>query len=117
MECRFQNTDKDLHSGASRGIELADRSEHSTAEKSQDRPTEERCFGAQGGRRIIVSVQHHGSLLGQRIFRLDQFVEFVLQPVGLDFRTGDERADTGQDPDLIETAIKSACRMIVAWNS
>ena len=51
----------------------------------------------------------HLAELGQRVFRLDQLVELVLQAVGLDLCAGDERADARQDLDLIRTAIEGAC--------
>src|SRR5450755_2035417 len=39
--------------------------------------------------------------LGQRILRLDQIVEFLLQAIGLRLRAADEGADARQDLDLI----------------
>ena len=57
----------------------------------------------------------HLAELGQRIFRLDQLVELVLQAVGLDLRAGDERADAGQDLDLVGSRSKAlACRLMSA---
>jgi hypothetical protein len=48
----------------------------------------------------------HLAQLGQRIFRLDQLIELVLQAIGLGLRAGDEGADARQDLDLVGVPVK-----------
>src|SRR3954464_2672555 len=51
----------------------------------------------------------HLAQLHERVVRLDQVVELLLKSVGLGLCRADERADAGQDLDLVWIAIESAC--------